>query len=119
MDQLRVKVEGMIGELLKKIDAIPEKGRFPMVYSEFKVTDGEMCLTDVLLSVKATPDFLPDSETHRWLELSGYKLPVPYKATRIIIKGTNNEIKSYLQRPEAVEKIRTAIPELDFNLSDV
>ncbi|MDE6338955.1 MAG: hypothetical protein K2K97_04105 [Muribaculaceae bacterium] len=120
MKELRAKVEGLIADLLIKIKhSVPDEGSFPMVYSEFKNTDREMCLTDVMLKFQAIPEYLPDYKTERWLELVGYKLPVPYKTTMIIFKGTKKEIIEYLTQPESVEKILDAIPRLDYNLMDV
>ena len=120
MKELRAKVERMIADLLIKIEqSVPDKGYFPMIYSEFKNTDRQMCLTDIMLKVQSKPEHLPNYETDRWLELVGYKLPAPYKTTRIIFKGTKSEIIEYLKRPESAEKILKSIPELNENLLDV
>lgn len=120
MKELRTKVESLIAELLVKIEhSTPDEGSFPMIYSEFKNTDREMCLTDVMLKFQSKPEHLPNYETDRWLELVGYKLPVPYKSTMIIFKGTKKETIEYLRQPESVEKILRVIPQLDYNLMDV
>lgn len=118
--ELRAKVESLIADLLIKIDrSIPDEGKFPMIYSEFKNTDKTLCLTDIMLTFKSIPEYIPNSETKRWLELVGYKLPVPYKSTVIIFKGTNEEIIRYLRQPEAVEKILSTIPQLNYNMTDM
>ncbi len=118
--ELRVKVENMIASLREQIKQhVPENGNFPMVYSEFKIGDKDLCLTDVLLSFKAKPEYLPNSETVRWLELSGYKLPEPYKSSQIIFMGTKSETLEALEKPEIGEKICNVIHALDFNLRDV
>ncbi len=117
---LQAKVERLIADLLTKIElSMPDAGNFPLIHSEFKNTDRVMCISDVMLKVRSIPEHLPGYETDRWLELVGYKLPAPYKATRIIFKGTKKEIIGYLKLPESVEKILNAIPQLDQNLIDV
>lgn len=113
------KVEYLISDIRNKIaNSVPKSGDFPMVYSEFKVTDREMCLTDVILKLSALPHHQPSYQTGRWLEVVGYRLPIPYKATRVIFKGTKDEVLMFLDSAEALNKIRRAIPDLDFNLSD-
>lgn len=120
IEELRLKVEGMIADLLVKIEkSVPDEGSFPMVYSEFKNTDKEMCLTDLMLKLRPLPNYLPNYEKDRWLELVGYKLPAPYKSTMIIFKGTKKDVLKYLSQPEAVDNILRIIPILDFNMSDV
>lgn len=120
MKELRAKVERLIADLLIKIEhSIPDEGSFPVIYSEFKNTDEEMCLSDVMLKFQPIPEHLSNYKTSRWLELVGYKLPAPYKATTIIFKGTTKETIKYLKMPESVEKILSAIPQLDYNLRDV
>ncbi len=114
------QIKRLIKDLRNKIEqSVPEEGDFPMVYSEFGISDNEMCLTDVLLKFRPIPSHLPDHGTQRWLEVAGYKLPAPYKSTMIIFKGTTAETLRYLSRPEAAEKIINVIPQLDFNLSDI
>lgn len=120
MKGLQAKVESLIADMLIKIEhSVPDEGSFPIIYSEFKNTEREMYLTDVMLKVQSIPEHLPDYETDRWLELVGYKLPAPFKTTRIIFKGTKKEIIEYLKRPESAEIILKAIPELNDNLLDV
>ncbi|MDE7386894.1 MAG: hypothetical protein K2N28_07120 [Muribaculaceae bacterium] len=120
VNELQANVERMVSDLLIKIEkSVPDRGNFPMVYSEFKITDSEMCLTDVMLKLQALPEHLPNHETDRWLELVGYKLPVPFKATRVMLKGTKQEVIRYLKQPESLEKILSAIPQLNDNLIDV
>lgn len=120
MKELQAKVELMVSDLLIKIEqSVPDRGIFPMVYSEFKNTDREMCLTDVMLKLQSLPEHLPNYETDRWLELVGYKLPAPFKATRIMFKGTKQQVIQYLKQPESVAKILSAIPPLNDNLIDV
>ncbi|MDE5886247.1 MAG: hypothetical protein K2H46_01535 [Muribaculaceae bacterium] len=118
--EMRLKVEAMVAELRMKIERdVPEEGDFQMVYSEFKNTDRSMCLTDIMLKFRPIPNYLTDHETKRYLELVGYKLPVPFKATHVILRCTKEEVLRYLMLPEATDKILDLIPQLDFNLSDV
>ncbi|MDE7413468.1 MAG: hypothetical protein K2N05_06740 [Muribaculaceae bacterium] len=120
IDILQWKVESMIELLKDQIERlVPEDGDFPMIYSEFKNTDPDFCLTDILLMIRPLPAHLENHERYRWLELSGYKLPVPYKSTRIIFQGTTKEVIEFLNRKEAVEKILQAIPDLNYNMLDV
>lgn len=110
----------MVEELAGKSSEIPQHGDFKIVYSEFKNADKTLCITDVLLAVIPVPGHLDSSGRERYLELRAYKLPCPYKATRILKKGTKEEIMNCLrQQTEVCEKIEKAIPELDLNLSDV
>lgn len=114
------QIKNLLKDLRNKIEqSVPEVGEFPMVYSEFRNSDKELCLTDVLLTFRPVPNHLPDHETQRWLEVAGYKLPAPYKSTMIIFKGTTAETLRYLSRPEAAEKIINVTPQLDSNLSDI
>ena len=110
----------MVEELVGKSSEIPEQDDFKIVYTEFKPTDKDLCITDVLLAVIPVPGHLDSSGRERYLELRAYKLPCPYKATRILKKGTKEEIMNCLrQQTEVCEKIEKAIPELDLNLWDV
>lgn len=113
-------VEAMIADLRRKIERdVPDEGNFPMVYSEFKIKDRSLSLTDVLLTLLPMPDSLPDHKTQRWLELWGYKLPVPYKSTSIVFRGSKQEVLEYLNLPEAASKILDLIPRLNYNLMDI
>ena len=110
----------MVEELAGKSSEIPQHSDFKIVYSEFKNTDKTLCITDVLLAVIPVPGHLDVGGRERYLELRAYKLPCAYKATKILKKGTMEEITDYLlQQTEVCEKIEKAIPELDLNLSDV
>lgn len=114
------QIKKLLKDLRNKIDqSVPEEGSFPMVYSEFRNSDKELCLTDVLLKFRPIPNYLPDHETQRWLEVVGYKLPAPYSSTMIIFKGTTKETLRYLSQPDAERKIINVIPQLDFNLRDI
>lgn len=120
LKELRTTVKSMIADLRLKIEcSVPDEGSFPVVYSEFKNSDNEICLTNVLLKFVSIPEYLPNNETERWLELVGYKLPAPYKSTMIIFRGTTKETIMYLTKPEVVEKILRVIPQLGYNLMDV
>lgn len=110
----------MVEDLKRKIErSVPEEGDFQMVYSEFKNTDRDMCLTDIMLQFHPIPKHLPDCQTVRWLELVGYKLPCPYKSTVILFNGTKQETLKFLTQPEVIDKILSLIPRLNYNLSDV
>ena len=114
------QIKNLLKDLRNKIEqSVPEVGDFPMVYSEFRNSDKELCLTDVLLTFRPIPNHLPDHETQRWLEVVGYKLPAPYRSTRIIFKGTTKETLRYLSQPVSEEKLISIIPQLDFNLRDI
>lgn len=117
--ELRGLVEAMIVDLRQKVELeVPDEGDFPMVYSQFKVTDANLCLTNIMLSLIPKPKTLPDHETERWLELSGYRLPIPYKISTTVSCGTKKEVLSLLAIPETIDKILQAIPRLDYNMRD-
>ncbi len=119
VERMRIRVVGMIDELRMKMVAVPERGEFPLLYSEFKNDDRSLCLTDIMLTVRSLPDYLDNYETERWLSVTGYRLPAPYKSSMVILKGDKDEILRYLGKEEAVERILELIPRLDCNLSDV
>lgn len=117
---LLCEVRSMVDDLKRKIErSVPEEGDFRMVYSEFKNSHRDMCLTDIMLQFHPIPAHLTDYKTERWLELVGYKLPCPYKSTVIIFKGTKQETLGFLTQPEVIDKILDLIPRLNYNLSDV
>lgn len=117
---MRVKVEDMVADLRLKIrQDVPDEGVFQMVYSVIVNTDSSLSLTHILLSFRPEPDHLPDWRTERWLELTGYRLPIPYKCDMLLFRGTTEETLRYLSAPEAVEKILSHIPRLDDNMMDV
>lgn len=118
--ELRGHVEAMIVDLRQKVEQeVPDEGDFPMVYSLFKVTDDKLCLTNIMLSLIPKPKNLPDHETERWLELSGYRLPIPYKISTMVSCGTKKEVLTFLDLPETIDKILQAIPRLDYNMRDL
>lgn len=118
--KLHKKIESLVADLRMKIEQfVPDSGSFAMVYSEFRIFERNMTLTDVMLKLSPMPNYIPGYETDRWLELVGYKLPVPIKSTILIFKGSRNEVLRYMDSQNIIEKIKSAIPVLDYNLMDV
>lgn len=118
--KIHEKIESLVADLRMKIEqSVPDSGNFAMVYSEFRISERYMNLTDVMLKLSSKPNYISGYETERWLELVGYKLPVPVKSTILIFKGSRNEVLRYLDSPDIIEKIQSAIPVLDYNLMDV
>lgn len=71
------QIKNLLKDLRNKIEqSVPEVGEFPMVYSEFRNSDKELCLTDVLLTFRPVPNHLPDHETQRWLEVTAGSLQI-------------------------------------------
>lgn len=114
------KVVCMIAELREKIEKdVPPEGPYPLVYAEFKNPDKTLCLTDVMLELRALPEYIDNYRTHRLLSCVGYKLPVPYKSTMTVMKGTKEEVLNFLSTPETADRIVSLIPRLSDNLEDV
>ena len=115
---MKQHIEKMIKDVCKRAEReVPEYGDFKMVYEEFKNPDEALCATDFMLKV-VKPN-LKGYEKVRNLELVAYKLPLPYKADRIIATGTKEEILEKLKSSELNSEIETAVKELSKCLEDV
>lgn len=114
------QIKKMINDVLKRAEReVPEYGEFAPVYEEFKNTDKELIATDFMLKITKPPKNIENHQTRRYLEVVAYKLPAPYKTSRIIASGTKDEILNALKDETLCEKIDKAARELSDNLYDV
>ena len=114
------QIRKMINDILNRAEReVPEYGEFLPVYEEFKNTDKDLVATDFMLKITKPPKNIENHQTRRYLEVVAYKLPAPYKSTRIIAAGTKEEILKALQDEALCAKIDKAARELSDNLNDV
>jgi len=117
---INVNIINLIKDLIPKVrEDVPEKGDFTAVYSEFKNTDRQLCLTNIMLKVEAVPEHIVNYNKQRYLTCVGYKLPAPIKASAILMKGSKLDILDYLNNDSLVTKINKTILRLSDNLLDV
>ena len=115
---MKQHIEKMIKDVYARAEReVPEYGDFKMVYEEFKNPDKNLCATDFMLKV-VKPN-LKGYEKVRNLELVAYKLPLPYKADRIIATGSKEEILEKLKSNELQSEIEQAVKELSKCLDDI
>lgn len=115
-----VDVYELVSNLIPKVESmVPEVGDFKAVYTECKVSDRNLCLTDILLKVEPLPELLHCTDNLRYLKIVGYKLPVPIKCSQILCKGTKEEISHILRSESLIPRIETLIQRLNDNLDDI
>lgn len=115
-----IDIHELVSILISKVESmIPEVGDFKAVYSECKVEDRNLCLTDILLKVEPLLEHLHSAPNKRYLTIVGYKLPTPIKCSQILYKGTKEEILHLLQSECLISRIETIIQRLNDNLDDV
>lgn len=104
----------LVDNLMSLADAIQDDGDYQPVSSEVsaeaKYGDG----WKYLLKVYYQKDF-----NCHWLELAVYHIPLPYKCTRLIVRGSKDEILEKLNDTSVVDVIERAIPDLHADLSDI
>lgn len=98
---------------------VPEYGEFTPVYEQFANPDKSLSATDFMLKIAKPPKTIQGHEKIRNLTVVAYRLPLPYKAERIIATGNKDDILKELQSPEVFDKIRQAANSLSYNLEDV
>ena len=75
--------------------------------------------TDFMLKIVKPPKEITGHEKLRYLELVAYKLPEPYKVSRLIGKGSKDDILKQLKNPEIYNKIEENLRTMSKNLSDI
>ncbi len=98
---------------------VPEYGDFAPVYEQFQNPDKSLVATDFMLKISKPPKNIANHEKIRNLEVVAYKLPLPYKAERIIATGNKEDILKKLQSEEVLGEIHKAVKSLSDNLEDV
>lgn len=115
-----VNIYELCSNLIPKVESmVPEVGDFKIVYTECKVSDRNLCLTDILLKVEPLPKHLHSADNQRYFTIVGYKLPVPIKCSHILCRGTKEEILHLLKSESLISRIETLIQRLNDNLDDV
>ena len=110
----------LVSTLTPKVESlVPGSGRFKAVYTECKVNNPNLCLTDILLKVEPLPEHLHANDNQRYLTIVGYKLPPPIKCSQILYKGTKDEILRILRYESLIPRIEIIIQRLNDNLYDV
>lgn len=118
VNNMKQHIEKMIKNVCIRAEReVPEYGDFKMVYEEFKNPDKDLVATDFMLKI-VKPN-LQGHEKVRNLELVAYKLPLPYKANRIIATGSKEEILEKLKSQDLQTELEQAVKELSKNLEDV
>lgn len=115
-----VDIYELVSNLIPKVESmVPETSDFKAVYTEYKVNDRTLCLTDILLKVEPLPEYLHNADNQRYLTIVGYKLPAPIKCSQILCKGTKEEILHILRSESLIPRIEAIIQRLNDNLFDV
>lgn len=98
---------------------VPEYGDFAPVYEQFPNPDKSLSATDFMLKISKPLKNIAGHEKIRNLEVIAYRLPLPYKAERIIATGSKKDIMKQLQSDEIYGKIKNAVKSLSYNLEDI
>ena len=115
-----VDIYELVSTLTPLVESMmPVSGSFGAVYTEYKVNDKNLCLTDILLKVEPLPEHLHSTDNQRYLTIVGYKLPTPIKCSQILCKGTKDEILHILRSESLIPRIEAIIQRLNDNLFDV
>ena len=105
--------------LIRAEREVPEYGDFKPVFEEFKNTDKALEATNFMLRIVKPSKNIQGHEKIRNIELVAYKLPLPYKAERIVATGSKDDILKALGTPEFTQKIEDAAKSLSKSLSDI
>lgn len=115
-----IDVDELISKLIPKVESmVPVAGNFKEVYTECKVNEKNLCLTDILLKVEPVPEYMDNIGNQRYLTIVGYKLPAPIKCSQILCKGIKEEILDLLRNKSLVPRMCSVIQRLNDNLYDV
>ena len=113
------QVKKIINDVLVRAEReVPPYGDFAPVYEEFKNTDTSLKATDFMLKIVKPPSNIKGHEKLRYIELSAYQLPMPYKMSRLIAKGTKEEILQQLKEEDFFETITKNFSEMSRNLGE-
>ena len=116
---MKDKVKNMVKKITLRAEReVPEYGDFAPVYEEFKNTDTSLKATDFMLKIVKPPSNIKGHEKLRYIELSAYQLPMPYKISRLIAKGTKEEILQQLKEEDFFETITKNFSEMSRNLGE-
>ena len=114
------QVKKMVGDILRRaVREVPEYGDFAIVYEEFKNPDKTLEATDFMLKIVKPPKNIEGHEKIRNIELVAYKLPLPYKVTRIIGTGTKDDVLKQLEAPEFIANVEDAFKAMSRSLTDI
>lgn len=92
---------------------------FSHVFETFQNPDKSLSATNFMLSVTAPPKSVAGHETIRNLEVAAYKLPIPYKAERVLATGTMDEILKIIQSDKLPAEIKEALRSLSKSLNEM
>ena len=116
---MKDNVKNMVKKITLRAEReVPEYGDFAPVYEEFKNTDTSLKATDFMLKIVKPPSNIKGHEKLRYIELSAYQLPMPYKMSRLIAKGTKEEILQQLKEEDFFETITKNFSEMSRNLGE-
>ena len=94
------EIRGIIQRLIARFEKdVPSTGPFGNVYEEYENKDDYWKITHVCLFVIPIDKEISGHETERALECRVYCLPLPYRATKIVARGTNGELLERLRTP--------------------
>ena len=117
---MKKSVEKLINTIRARAEReVPEYGDFSPVYEEFKNIDKTLEATDFMLKIVKPPKNIEGHEKLRYIELTAYKLPLPYKVTRLIGRGSKEEILKQLEQPEFFAKVEESFKSMSDNLKDI
>ena len=94
------EIRGIIQRLTARFERdVPSAGPFGHVYEEYENKDSHWCITHVCLFVIPIDKEVSGHETERALECRVYRLPLPFRAAKVIGRGTNEVLFDKLRDP--------------------
>lgn len=116
---MKDNVKNMVKKITLRAEReVPEYGDFAPVYEEFKNTDTSLKATDFMLKIVKPSNNIAGHEKLRYIELTAYQLPTPYKISRLVGRGTKEEILELLKEDSFYEKIAESFSEMSKNLGE-
>ena len=114
---MKKSLEKLINNIrLRAEREVPEYGDFAPVLEEFKNFDKTLEASDFMLKIVKPPKNIENHETLRYIELTAYKLPLPYKVTKLVGRGSKEEILKQLDQPDFLTKVEESFKSMSENL---
>ena len=116
---MKKSIEKVINTIrLRAEREVPEFGDFAPVFEEFKNMDKALEATDFMLKIVKPPKTIEGHEKLRYIELTAYKLPTPYKVTKLVGRGSKEDILKQLDEPEFFNKVEESFKSMSENLKN-
>lgn len=87
---------------------MPAQGNFPYFFEIYYNPEYKLGCTEFMLIVSPNHPESDKEGTRRIVELRGYHLPHPYRATKVIASGTKDELMAALKEPDLPDELYAA-----------